>query len=80
MLPAGPLHGADHHLQGLPVLAPPGLGNDREEGGPHRHAGGEPQGEERFPFTFPTSFNTRYETNESRLMKCFSGAFSVFQV
>lgn len=40
MLPAGTLHGPNIHLQGLPVLTPPGPGNHREEGWPHWHASG----------------------------------------
>ena len=35
VLPAGPLHGADLHLPGLPVLTPAGPGDHREEGRPH---------------------------------------------
>jgi len=49
VLPAGPCHGAHQHLQGLPVLTPAGPGHHREEGGPHWHARGQPQGEKTFP-------------------------------
>lgn len=51
MLPAGTFYGPDVHLQGLPLLASPGPGDNCEEGGPYRHARGESQGEEKMMFT-----------------------------
>lgn len=44
VLPASSLHGPDINLQGLPVLAPAGPGNHREEIRPQQHASGQSQG------------------------------------